>query len=222
LPLATFRHRPPIIARLPASPAVWLGLTDHYGPITITDKNVTVHGYCVFLWGQYRDIQANGQALLRAVLSLFPTPDGWLGVGMSLRTGCRGVLPAMTGCIRPSTGSWWPRHFTASLLVLMLLAGCDPTGPVPTSGVIVFARADYRSPYRIFVDDVMDLRLVDEEPDAGDCADKLGQERWTDCISSIRVADGWQAVERRASPSRSTCRTSAGSQYHHHHRQVLL
>ena len=96
-------------------------------------------------------------------------------------------------------------HLTASLLVLMLLAGCegdptdpiDPDGPVPSSGIVVFARADYRGPYRIFVNDVTDLRRVDDEPQpaAGECAAKVfGQEYWTDCVSSIRVADGWQAV----------------------------
>ncbi len=102
----------------------------------------------------------------------------------------------MTGSIRSGTGSRWSRHLTASFLMLLLLAGCgDPTGPVPTSGIIVFARADYRGPYRIIVDDVRDLRWLDDEPDSDDCAVKLvGQERWTDCISSIRVADGWQAV----------------------------
>ncbi len=93
------------------------------------------------------------------------------------------------------------RHFTALFLVLMLLAGCsDPTDPVPTSGIIVFARADYGGPYRTFVDDVLDLKRVEDkpQPDAEDCADKFfGQERWTDCISSIRVADGWQAVVYR-------------------------
>ena len=87
----------------------------------------------------------------------------------------------------------------------MLLAACegspidpiDPAGLVPSAGILVFARANYRRPYRIFVDDVRDLSLVDDEPQpaAAECAVKvLGQEHWTDCVSSIRVADGWQVV----------------------------
>ena len=93
-------------------------------------------------------------------------------------------------------------HLTASFLVLMLLAACEgspvaPIDPVPSAGIIVFARADYGGPYRNFVRDVSDLSLVDDEPQpaASDCATKIfGQEYWTDCVSSIRVADGWQAV----------------------------
>ncbi len=93
-------------------------------------------------------------------------------------------------------------RLTASFLVLMLLAGCegspiDPVGLVPSAGILVFARADYHGPYRILVDDVSDLSLVDDEPQptAGECAAKIfGQEHWTDCVSSIRVADGWRAV----------------------------
>ncbi|MCY3601278.1 MAG: beta/gamma crystallin-related protein [Gemmatimonadetes bacterium] len=93
-------------------------------------------------------------------------------------------------------------NFKASCFVLILLAGCggqDPMGPVPppTAGITVFARADYRGPHRTFLDDVEDLkRLVDDpQPREEECADKIfGQEYWTDCVSSIRVADGWQAV----------------------------
>ena len=96
-------------------------------------------------------------------------------------------------------------RLTASFLVLMLLAACegspidptDPAGLVPSAGILVFARADYRGPHRNFVRDVIDLRRVDDEPqpDASDCATKIfGQEYWTDCVSSIRVADGWRAV----------------------------
>jgi len=93
-------------------------------------------------------------------------------------------------------------RLTASFLVLMLLAGCegspvDPIDPVSSAGILVFARADHRGPYRSFVRDVSDLSLVDDEPQpaASDCASKIfGQEHWTDCVSSIRVADGWRAV----------------------------
>ena len=91
-------------------------------------------------------------------------------------------------------------NFAASFLVLILLAGCggtDSMGPAPSAGITVFARADYRGPRRTFVDDVEDLkRLVDDpQPDEEECAEKIfGQEYWTDCVSSIRVADGWWAV----------------------------
>ena len=86
-------------------------------------------------------------------------------------------------------------NFTASFLVLMLLSGCDPTGPAPIAGITVFARANYRGPHRTFVDDVTDLKLLydDPQPDDEDC-DPWFPERWTDCVSSIRVADGWQAI----------------------------
>ena len=91
-------------------------------------------------------------------------------------------------------------YSTASCFVLILLAGCggtDSTGPAPMAGITVFARADYRGPRHTFVDDVEDLKrlLDDPQPDEDECANKLfGQERWTDCISSIRVAPGWQAI----------------------------
>lgn len=96
-------------------------------------------------------------------------------------------------------------NFTASfliLIILILLAGCggqDPMGPAPppTAGITVFARADYHGPRRTFLADVEDLkRLVDDpQPDEEECAEKIfGQEYWTDCISSIRVAAGWWVI----------------------------
>lgn len=91
-------------------------------------------------------------------------------------------------------------NLTASFLVPILLAGCggsDPIGPDPISGITVFARPDYRGPHRTFVHDVEDLKLLidDPQPDEDDCAAKLfGQEYWTDCVSSIRVSEGWQAI----------------------------
>lgn len=93
-------------------------------------------------------------------------------------------------------------NVTAALLALMVLAGCgssEPTGPgpAPMEGVTVFARIHYEGPRRTFLHDVTDFKLVydDPQPDEDECADKIfGQEAWTDCISSIRVAPGWQVI----------------------------
>ena len=91
------------------------------------------------------------------------------------------------------------RTFTASLLALMVFAGCgsDPVGLAPVEGVTVFARIHYEGPRRTFLHDVTDFKMVRDnpQPDEDECADKLfGQEQWTDCISSISVAPGWQAI----------------------------
>ena len=90
-------------------------------------------------------------------------------------------------------------NFAAPLLALTVLAGCgsDPVGLAPIEGVTVFARVDYEGPRRTFLEDVMDFKLVRDnpQPDEDECYDKVfGQEQWTDCISSIRVAAGWQAI----------------------------
>lgn len=81
--------------------------------------------------------------------------------------------------------------------MLMPVGGCDSTGPAPTAGVTVFARADYRGAHRTFLGDVEDLEVLGGDlPDEKDCCWGLfcGRSGWTDCVSSIRIADGWQAV----------------------------
>jgi len=88
-------------------------------------------------------------------------------------------------------------RLTTLLVMLMPVAGCDSTGPAPTAGVTVFARADYRGAHRTFLGDVEDLEVLGGDlPDSEDCCWGIlcGRSGWTDCVSSIRIADGWQAV----------------------------
>lgn len=93
-------------------------------------------------------------------------------------------------------------NFTATFLALMVLAGCGsavPTEPAaPVQGVTIFARTNYDGPSQTLLEDVVDLKRLrdDPQPDADECAPKFlgGPEQWTDCISSIRVAAGWQAT----------------------------
>lgn len=90
-------------------------------------------------------------------------------------------------------------NFTATFLALMVLAGCGsaPTEPTPAQGVTIFARTSYDGPSQLLLEDVVDLKRLRDgpQPDGDECAPKLlGPEQWTDCVSSIRVAAGWQAT----------------------------
>ena len=82
------------------------------------------------------------------------------------------------------------------LLVSLLWLGChSPTAPSSiTEGVIVFEHPRFGGAFKHFTTDVLDL----EEVFAGGCggfADPLYEiGDWDDCISSIRVANGWRVT----------------------------
>jgi hypothetical protein len=84
-----------------------------------------------------------------------------------------------------------------SAAMLMLLAGCGasslPTVPSDlTSGVAIYEDANYNGGSALVTEDVKDLKDV-----KGPCPQSSGEtveNRWNDCISSIRVSPGWRAT----------------------------
>ena len=72
----------------------------------------------------------------------------------------------------------------AALLLALGAVGCDLTGP--TEGVTLYAHASYDGDHYNFVGDVASLHPL-EGPD---CT----RSGWNDCASSMRVAEGWQAI----------------------------
>ena len=72
-------------------------------------------------------------------------------------------------------------------LVLVVSAGCSPTGPTgPSEGVTIYQHPNYGGAARRLATDVRDLDDV-----SGPCSD---QSWWDDCISSIQVPPGWSAI----------------------------
>lgn len=66
-------------------------------------------------------------------------------------------------------------------------AGCSPTGPSGASeGVTIYEHPNYGGAARRLGADERDLKDV-----VGPCASQLW---WDDCISSIRVPQGWSAT----------------------------
>ena len=76
----------------------------------------------------------------------------------------------------------------AAVFLTLVLAGCDLTAP--SEGVTLYPHANYGGNHYNFVHDVASLHLM-EEPDCNRSIDSSG---WNDCASSIRVAEGWQAI----------------------------
>ncbi len=73
---------------------------------------------------------------------------------------------------------------SATLFLALVLAGCDLTAP--SEGVTLYAHDNFDGDHYNFVGDVESLHPI-EGPDC----DRSG---WNDCASSIRVAEGWQAI----------------------------
>lgn len=72
------------------------------------------------------------------------------------------------------------------LLIAGLSPGCSPTEPTgSTEGVTVYETAGYQGQSR---------RLGADERDLDDVVGPCGNNTWDDCISSIRVPAGWQAI----------------------------
>ena len=77
-----------------------------------------------------------------------------------------------------------PRMKSAALFLVLVLAGCDLTAP--SEGVTMYAHASYDGDHFNVVGDVASLH----PREGSDCA----RSGWNDCASSIRVAEGWQAI----------------------------
>lgn len=79
------------------------------------------------------------------------------------------------------------------LAVALWLASCDThTGPSESRGITVYEHPDYEGASRTLDGNVWDLDDV-----RGPCfgffdSDDVGD--WDDCISSIRVPPGWEAI----------------------------
>ncbi len=81
-----------------------------------------------------------------------------------------------------------PTLKSAALFLVLVLAGCDLTAP--SEGVTLYPHADYGGSHYNFLGDVASLHTLEEH----DC-DRSGEySGWNDCASSIRVAEGWQAI----------------------------
>ena len=79
------------------------------------------------------------------------------------------------------------------LISLFLLPGCETDfeslGPTPPGeGATIFLHAQFAGPAQAMNADVRDLSRVE-----GPCSTGAEGERpsWHDCVSSVRVADGW-------------------------------
>ena len=72
----------------------------------------------------------------------------------------------------------------AALFLVLVLAGCDLTAP--SEGVTLYEHANYDGDHHNFVGDVASLHSLEGPEDT--CSG------WNDCASSIRVAQGWQAI----------------------------
>jgi len=72
------------------------------------------------------------------------------------------------------------------LLVAMSFQGCSTTAPAgATEGVMVYEHSNYQGQIR---------RLGADERDLDDVVGPCNSGNWDDCISSIRVPVGWQAI----------------------------
>ena len=93
-------------------------------------------------------------------------------------------------------GSWkQQRGLVAVILALGLLSACDgdsPTQPSLTGGVTLYQHPDYGGASYMLTQDEENLDsergpcLATNNPAAGDS--------WDECVLSIRITEGWQAV----------------------------
>ena len=82
-----------------------------------------------------------------------------------------------------------PRTKPAALVLTLVLAGCDLTAP--SEGVTLYAHDNYGGDHYNLVADVAILRSLGDAPD---CKHSFVDHGWNDCASSMRVAEGWQAI----------------------------
>ena len=78
----------------------------------------------------------------------------------------------------------------AALLLTLVLAGCSDL-TAPSEGVTLYAHDNYGGDHYNLVADVAILRSLGDSPD---CKHSFLDHGWNDCASSIRVAEGWQAI----------------------------
>lgn len=67
---------------------------------------------------------------------------------------------------------------------VLITAGCGDSPTGPTQGVTVYVDKDFEDGGRVFDGDAVDLNLI-----AGPCDGS-----WNDCISSIRIPNGWEVT----------------------------
>jgi hypothetical protein len=86
-------------------------------------------------------------------------------------------------------------------VVCFLVVSCEmmtrlPTGPSPsnlTAGLIVYEHTNYTGESGYVVRDISDLGYVEGPCEKGYDDDGDPVYVWDDCISSVRIAPGWQA-----------------------------
>ncbi|HVH54656.1 MAG TPA: hypothetical protein VM791_00275 [Vicinamibacterales bacterium] len=79
--------------------------------------------------------------------------------------------------------------------LFLVACGLEELPTVPgelTTGIAIYEHADYAGASALITEDIKDLKDVEGpcEKSSGDDVD----ETWNDCISSIRLAPGWQAT----------------------------
>ena len=85
----------------------------------------------------------------------------------------------------------------ASVLLLMLLAGCDdqslPPGPDEvTAGLTIYENANYLGESALVTRSISNLADFDGPCEHDDSNGSTFHD-WNDCVSSIRIAPGWRA-----------------------------
>ena len=101
-----------------------------------------------------------------------------------------------------------PRHRGIAIALLIAMAGCEgaprlPTAPSDlTSGVSIYEHANYLGDSALLTvsrTDLADFRGPCEHSDTDANGTTSSTYDWNDCVSSVRVAQGWRAVIHRDS-----------------------
>ena len=87
------------------------------------------------------------------------------------------------------SSKFWTAGCVAILLAAILVTGCsdDPTSPI-LDGVTFYEFDNFNGEFGFLRDDMADLNFM-----GGPCGG-IGENNWSECISSIEVSDGWKAI----------------------------